>query len=265
MPVPPITMINCFLIDIEGTIVKDKSYAPVEGAVEWLRKAKSSGKKFSLVSNNTTHSPDELLPLLKSKGFDLDEENLDTCMKVTGEWLKNKKIKSCFVLGNEALKKYLEEDGIEVREDSLVQSVVVGLDEEIDFLKLKVATRALVENNAYLVALHSNKVYKDSKGEIAPSVGAVVKALEYTSGKRGLIMGKPSIDFYRNVLLRLETKPENCLMISDDPLSDLVGAKKLKIKTAFVLSGKYDRSILKSLDKKRRPDYVHESIAEIKI
>jgi len=259
------TMINCFLIDIEGTIVKDKSYAPVEGVVEWLRKVKSSRKKFSLVSNNTTHSPDELLPLLKSKGFDLGEENLDTCMKVTGEWLKKKKIKSCFVLGNEALKSYLGKERIKIREDSSVQAVVVGLDGELNFLKLKTATRALVENNAHLVALHANKVYKDSKGEIAPSVGAVVRALEYASGKRGLIMGKPSIDFYRSVLRRLDIKPQNCLMISDDPLSDLVGAKKLKIKTAFVLSSKYDRSILKRLDKKKRPDYVYESIAEIKV
>ncbi len=258
-------MINCFLIDIEGTIVKDKSYAPVRGAVEWLKKIRSSGKKFSLVSNNTTHSPEELLSLLRSKGFDLGEDNLDTCMKVTREWLEKKKIESCFVLGNEALKKYLEEQGVEVRGNSLVQSVVVGLDEELNFQKMKTATRALVENNACLVALHANKIYGDSEGEIAPSVGVVVKALEYASGKRGLIMGKPSIDFYRSVLRRLDIKPQNCIMISDDPLSDLVGAKKLKIKTAFVLSGKYDRSILKRLDKKKRPDYVYESIAEIKI
>ena len=257
-------MKNCFLIDIEGTIVKDKSYTPVEGAVEWLKKVKSSGKKFSLVSNNTTHPPVELLSLLKSKGFDLDEDNLDTCMKVTGEWLKKKNIKSCFVLGNKALKSYLEHEGLEIKENSSVQAVVVGLDEELNFQKLKVATRALVKNDAALVTLHANKIYGDSKGEIAPSVGAIVKALEYASGKRGLIMGKPSKDFYRNVLRRLETKPENCLMISDDPLSDLVGAKKLKIKTAFVLSGKYDRSILKRLDKKKRPDYVYKSIAEIK-
>jgi HAD superfamily hydrolase (TIGR01450 family) len=203
--------------------------------------------------------------LLQSKGFDLVEDNLDTCMKVTGEWLKKKKIKSCFVLGDEALKRYLNKEGFETREDSSVQAVIVGLDEELNFKKLKIATRALVEDNARLVALHSNKVYKDLKGEISPSVGAVVKALEYASGKRSYIMGKPSKDFYRNVLRRLKASPENSLMISDDPLSDLVGAKKLKIKTAFVLSGKYDKSILKSIDKKNRPDHVYQIIAEIKI
>ncbi|MFH0931254.1 MAG: haloacid dehalogenase, partial [Candidatus Zixiibacteriota bacterium] len=171
MPVPPITMINCYLIDIEGTIVKDKSYAPIEGAIEWMKKLKTSGKKFSLVSNNTTHSPEELLALLKSKGFELKDENLDTCMKVTVYWLKKKNIESCYVLGNEVLKGYIKEKGIELRDDSLVQAVVVGLDEKLNYQKLKTATRALFENDARLVALHSNKIYKDSKGEIAPSVG----------------------------------------------------------------------------------------------
>ncbi|HVP36140.1 MAG TPA: HAD-IIA family hydrolase, partial [Terriglobales bacterium] len=245
--------------------VKDKSYTPVGGSVEWLKKIRTSGKKFSLVSNNTTHPPDKLLSLLRSKGFDLDQGDLDTCMKVTAEWLIKKNIKSYFVLGNEALKSYLRKEGLVIRNDSSVESVVVGLDEELDFQKLKTATRALVENDAVLVALHANKIYGDSNGEIAPSVGAVVKALEYASGKRGLIMGKPSQDFYRNVLRRLEAKPENCLMISDDPLSDLVGAKKLIIKTAFVLSGKYAKSILKTVDKKDRPDYVYQNIGEIKI
>jgi len=186
-------------------------------------------------------------------------------MKATGEWLRKRKVESCFVLGNEDLKSYLSRQGIEVRKDNPVQAVVVGLDEELDFQKLKTATRALVESDAQLVALHANKIYGDSKGEIAPSVGAIVKALEYASGKGGIIMGKPSKDFYQNVLQRLASKSKNCLMISDDPLSDLVGAKKLKIKTAFVLSGKYDRSILNKLDRKKRPDYVYGNVAEIMI
>jgi 4-nitrophenyl phosphatase len=258
-------MRNCFLIDIEGTIVKDKSYAPVEGAVEWLKKVKSTGKVFSLVSNNTTHSPGKLLSLLRSKGFELGEDNLDTCMKMAKEWLERKKIKSCFVIGNLGLKEYLKKEGIKIKESSLVQAVVVGLDEKVNYQKLKIATRALMENDACLVALHSNKIFKDSKGEIAPSVGSIVKALEYASDKKALVLGKPSEDFYRNVLRRLKSRPENCLFISDDPLSDLAGAKKLKIKTAFVLSGKYDRSILKKLEQRFRPDFVYQKISDIKI
>jgi len=55
-------------------------------------------------------------------------------------------------------------------------------------------------------------------------------------------------------------------MISDDPLSDLVGARKLGMKTVFVTSGKYkDKKILKSLNKRFQPDWIHESIKEIRI
>ncbi|MDH4222857.1 MAG: HAD-IIA family hydrolase [candidate division Zixibacteria bacterium] len=256
-------MINCFLIDIEGTIVKDKSYTPVEGAVQWLKKVKTRGKKFSLVSNNTTHSPKRLLGLLRSKGFELEEDNLDTCMNNTNEWLRQHKIKSCFVIGNQGLKNYLGKEGIKIKKDGLIQAVVVGLDEKINYQKLQTAVKVLVEKDACLVALHYNKVFKNSRGEIAPSVGCIVKALEYASAKRAYVLGKPSKDFYRSVLWRLKVKPRNCIFISDDPLTDLAGAKKLKIKTAFVLSGKYDRSILKNM--KVKPDFVYRKISDIKV
>jgi ribonucleotide monophosphatase NagD (HAD superfamily) len=53
-------------------------------------------------------------------------------------------------------------------------------------------------------------------------------------------------------------------MISDDPLSDLLGAKKMGMKTAFVLSGKYkNQEILDQLDKEFHPDYVVDNITQI--
>jgi ribonucleotide monophosphatase NagD (HAD superfamily) len=55
-------------------------------------------------------------------------------------------------------------------------------------------------------------------------------------------------------------------MISDDPFSDLVGAKKLGMKTAFVLSGKYrDKDILNEMDKDIYPDFVFDNITQIEI
>ena len=59
---------------------------------------------------------------------------------------------------------------------------------------------------------------------------------------------------------------EYCFMISDDPLSDLAGAKRLGMKTVFVTSGKYkDKEILKSLSEDAQPDWVHQSVREIRI
>lgn len=269
-------MKDFYLIDIEGTIVKDKSFVPIEGAINWINSfppeadltmsEKSKDRQFVLVSNNTTHRPSDLLGLLKNSGFNVEEENLVTCMGAALHWLKTKKIKNCFVIGNSQLKAFLNENEIEAKEDERTEAVLVGLDTSLDYRKLKIATNALVKNNAYLLALHENRLYKDEKGELSPSVGAVVKALEYSCQKKAKVFGKPNPMFFREVLKKLDAKAEDCIMISDDPLSDLLGAKKLGMKTVFVTSGKYkDEEILKSLNKKFQPDFVYQTITQVDI
>jgi 4-nitrophenyl phosphatase len=259
-------MKKLYLIDIEGTVVKDKSYTPIEGAMDWINSFASSPHQFALVSNNTTHKPEELFALLKSIGFVLQSDNLITCMGVALSWLKEKDIKHCFVIGAPRLKEYLNENGITAPSDDKVEAVLVGLDPALDYKKLKIAVNALVKNNASLLALHANRLYKDEKGELSPSVGAVVKALEYSSQKRAKVFGKPNREIYREALKRFDMKAKDCIMISDDPLSDLLGAKKLGIETVFVTSGKYkDKEILKKLRKKFQPDWIHQSVKEIRI
>lgn len=259
-------MTELYLIDIEGTIVMDKSYTPVPGAVEWVENLKSRGKKFAVVTNNTTHKPKDLLSLLWKIGFELDEKNLHSCMSMTLDWLKSEDILNCFVIGSSGLKKYLKENGIRVHNGEKIQAVVVGLDDKLNYNKLKLATSSLINNNARLVALHANRIFTDKDGNIAPSVGAVVRALEYASAKKALVMGKPSELFYQRVLNGFETTAENSLMISDDPLFDLLGAKKIGMKTAFVLSGKYkDKEILNNLDREWYPDLIVDNITKIEI
>jgi HAD superfamily hydrolase (TIGR01450 family) len=261
-----IKMSKLYLVDIEGTIVKDKSYAPIEGAVDWINSFGSSPDQFVLVSNNTTHKPEDLLVTLKNLRFNLRPKNLMTCMGVALSWLKKKEIKNCFVIGSSELREYLNENGIETPTDDKVEAVLVGLDCSLDYEKLKIAVNALVKNHASFLALHANRLYKDEKGELCPSVGAVVKALEYSSQRRAKVFGKPNPEIYREAMARFDVKAENCIMISDDPLSDLVGAKKLGMKTVFVTSGKYkDVSILKGLSQGLQPDWIHASVKEIRI
>ena len=259
-------MKKLYLVDIEGTIVKDKSFVPINGAIKWINSLASSPHEFILVSNNTTHKPEGLLAILQNLGFDIQKENLITCMSAALSWLEKRGIKSCFVIGSAQLKEYLNENGIKTPSNDRVEAVLVGLDPSLDYEKLKVAVNALVKKEATFLALHANRLYKDKDGELSPSVGAVVKALEYSSQRRVKVFGKPNPEIFREAFRRFKAKPENCIMISDDPLSDLIGAKRLGINTVFVTSGKYkDEEILKNLNKRFQPDWIHRSIQEIRI
>ena len=76
--------------------------------------------------------------------------------------------------------------------------------------------------------------------------------------------GKPSLKFYQKCLEKINSKPEETMFISDDPISDLYGAKKAGMKTCFVLSGKYPSTdILGKLEKDYKPDYIYNSISDI--
>ncbi|UCB52754.1 MAG: HAD hydrolase-like protein, partial [Candidatus Zixiibacteriota bacterium] len=113
---------------------------------------------------------------------------------------------------------------------------------------------------------HTNRLYQDEKGELSPSVGPMVKALEYGSQKEAKVFGKPSPEIYRDAVSKLNVEAEDYFMISDDPFSDLTGAKRLGMKTVFVTSGKYkNKLILKSLSEESKPDWVHQSVSEIRI
>lgn len=257
-------MVKGFLIDVEGTIVLDKSYSPIPGAPGWLNHLSQTGKGFLLATNNTTHKPESLCFLLNQKGFRVLPEQIYSCLSLALDYILSSRIRSCFALTNQNIRDFLKYNQIDVREDWKVDAVLVGLDTELTYDKLKVATCALIQNKAKLLALHKNRIYKDDKGELAPSVGAVVRFLEYVANKKAMVFGKPNRVFYVKALEKLGSKPNETLMISDDPLTDLVGAKKVGMKTAFVTSGKYDRTILKRLPKKLWPDFIYNNIAQIK-
>jgi 4-nitrophenyl phosphatase len=259
-------MRKVYLVDIEGTIVKDKSYTSIDGAVEWINSFSASDHHLVLLSNNTTHKPRDLVSLLRSKGFEVSAENLVTCMSAAVNWMKTGSVNTCFLIGSPKLREYLNESGIETPSHHKVEAVLVGLDTSLTYDKLKIALNALVKNDASLLALHTNRLYKDEDGELSPSVGPVVKALEYGSQKEARVFGKPNPEIYREAISKFDIQAENCFMISDDPLSDLAGAKRLGMKTVFVTSGKYkDKEILNSLSEQSQPDWIHQSVREIRV
>ena len=63
---------------------------------------------------------------------------------------------------------------------------------------------------------------------------------------------------------RVGVAPEEVIFISDDPISDLVTAGQLGMRTAFVLSGKYpDHGVLARLEENDWPDIVCSRLSDL--
>ncbi|WP_456484567.1 HAD-IIA family hydrolase [Desulfurobacterium sp.] len=256
-----------FLLDLEGTLVKDKSYTPFPEALEFTEKLDSMGIPWIVATNNSTEKPSELIEILKSKGFNVNEKKLLSPSFLAVDTLKKEGVKSIYFLGTEKIKSFLRESGFEVKDDYNVDAVVVGRDKEVDFKKLKTATSAIVLNSAKLFSYHMNRIILDRDGLVSPSVGAIATCLSYAGNCPVVSFGKPSKLYFERAFELVGIKePSKIYMVSDDPFSDLAGGKEaVGFKTVFVLSGKYSSpDILNSIDENLRPDYVFKTIKECK-
>lgn len=253
-----------FLLDVEGTLVVDKRYQPVEGAMESVRRLRQAGLPLRLITNNTTDSRASLLDKLVQAGFDFTMDELHTCVGAAVTHLRTVGAARCLILGTAALKQMLADEGLTIMDSSEVDAVVVGLDTDLTYERLRLACSAIARKGASLIALHRNRLFVDSQGRCSPSVGAIVEAIRYATRVEPALIGKPSPTYFQQALDDIALSPECVMVVSDDPFSDLAGAKRMGMQAAFVLSGKYrERSVVDSIPPPHRPDVIANTIGDL--
>jgi 4-nitrophenyl phosphatase len=258
--------IEGFLLDVEGTLVSGKRYEPIDDAVTFVRRLREAGLPLRLITNNTTDSKTSLVEKLADAGFDFRIEEVHTCIGAAIQYLRTIGATRCLILGTEALRGMFVDEGFSATPESDADAVVVGLDTELTYEHLRVACDAVVRHGAKLIALHRNRLLIDAQGRSAPSVGAIVEAIRYATRVEPVLIGKPSPTYFRQALEDIGLPPEAVMVVSDDPFSDLAGAKRLRMQAALVLSGKYrDKSIIESIPGPQRPDLTVDAIGDLSL
>lgn len=254
------------LIDRDGVLNHAKDGHVIEGAVPWLMRLQEQEIPFLIATNHTTSSPEEAAEELRAAGFAVDTEAVHTPLSMLAGLLEEAGIRSAYVRGTFELVRYIESFQVRVSDRPDVDAVILGFDRTMDYSALSTAITAVMDYGARLIALHENRIFRDVLQRIEPGLGAWVRAIEFASGVKGMILGKPSCDYYLAALAKLRLSARDVVMISDDPLGDLQGAADVNIRTVFVTSGKYrDRGVLASPEIRCQPDWVVDTINDIRI
>lgn len=231
--------IELFLFDIDGVFIIGKSDPIFLGGRKLLERLIAQGKKFAFITNNTTHPREKVAQLLKRYSLPVKAEQIWTAVDVTFHYIKNKFGNSVevFILGEPPIIELAKKQGFIVKEDgSDVDLVIVCLDRGVTYKKLTVALNAILKG-AKLIACHKNQRWLSENG-IEPSVGPFVAFLEYAAGiNNSEVVGKPSPLIYKEVCKYYNIAPEKALMIGDDLIADIKGAKEAGLHTVLVLSG----------------------------
>jgi HAD superfamily hydrolase (TIGR01450 family) len=243
---------------MDGVLSVGKEKPRYVGGRDAVKRLKESGRKTFVLTNNSTQTREEIHRNLTKLGFTFDLNEILTSSYLTGMYMTEKFGQTSFYLVGEA-GLGLELEAMGHKASDRPQAVVVGLDRQLSYEKLDNAVRFLL-TGAVLLGSYGGSVYMSSRGP-ALSAGPIVKALEYASGTKAVVIGKPSPRMFRLALRIANEKASKAVMVGDQTETDLVGARKAGVHTILVLTGVETRETIGH--SKFKPDAVIDSVDAI--
>lgn len=244
------------LFDLDGTVYEGDHAIP--GTVETLAALRDHRIPYCFVTNTTSKPRATVVERLRLAGIDARPEQIFTAPAVARGWLHDQRLTRCYFLLRPPLLADL--DGIQAVEEN-PQAVVVGdMGDDFTYNKLNRAFRFLLDSKCAFVTLAANRYFKGSDG-LCLDVGAFVAALEFATGRKATLIGKPSPAFFGVACASLRSSPEHTVMIGDDLESDALGAQLCGLRGVLVRTGKFREEQLAASEQK--PNAVIDSVADL--
>jgi glycerol 3-phosphatase-2 len=224
---------DAFLFDLDGVLYRASEVVP--GAPEAVARLRAAGKRVAFVTNNSGRTPEAVAAHLVELGIQAKADEVETSAMVTAERLAARGVSEAFVVGEEGILRALRDAGIELAsaDADQTQVVVVGWDRQATYEKLRRAS-LLVERGAALVATNADASYPADDGNW-PGAGALLAAVETTTGARAEVFGKPQAPIMLAALDRAGGgRP---LVIGDRLETDIAAADALGWDSLLVLTG----------------------------
>lgn len=249
--------IKGFFIDVQGTLICDDKKEPIAGSIEFIDTLNEKKIPYMVITNNTKAKSDDFLNDLLKKGFNIknyvDPFSLLPTIAVE---------KNVAAFGADEFLTVLEALGYNLDYDNPA-SLIVSIKKEYtneDYAKM-IECAYKTDN---LIGMHETSTYS-KEGKRYPGVGAIMNMLKFAVNKEYKTVGKPSFNYYDQARASVNLPFEDIMIISDDMMGDLVGAKVLGMKTALVLSGKVKNAneVLPTLDEDEKPDVICQDMSEV--
>lgn len=279
----PLAGVRGLLLDLDGVIALAGAALP--GAAEALADLDRRGIPFRIVTNTSMVSRASLARWGERMGTPVAAERFQSALSVSAaETARRHPGEPLFVLASEdARREFAGQRLLTAAEAAApgarVAAVVIGdSPEEATWENLNLAFR-LVRGGAELIGMHKNRWWITPDGPTLDS-GAYVAGLEFASGVKARIVGKPSPDFFRVAAADLAREirerdadagrpPRRVLrhdlaMVGDDIRTDVLAAQRVGLRGVFVLSGKHGREDLAAATGAgRAPDLVADSLLDV--
>ncbi len=250
-----------YLFDMDGTLYLGDRLYPF--TIELLKNLKETGRKYLFMTNNSSKSVEDYIKKLAKLGIPAAREDFITSSQATAYYLKaHFPGKRLYVCGTRSLKRELEAEGFAVTEAvEETEVIVMGFDTELTFQKLHdVSFLLLTREDIPYIATNPDYVCPTEFGAV-PDCGSVCDMIYNATGKRPVVIGKPSPLMPQLAMERWGYSREETAVVGDRIYTDVRSGLNAGITGILVMSGETDETILAASEVK--PHLVLRDAGEI--
>ena len=265
--VPPRSV---YIFDLDGVLYLGDTAIPY--AADAVRRLQDAGKQIYFLTNNSGKTRAEYRKKLADvNGLDVPESAIFTSAYATALYLKQRGAagRSVFVIGEPGLAAELsasgglipmtEPDSAEVHD---IDYVVVGIDRQFTYDKLRFAHAAITRGHAQFIATNRDATFPMEAGEI-PGGGSLVASLATATGREPVTIGKPETHAYEAILDAAGVTAADSIMVGDRLDTDIAVGRRAGAGTVLVLTGVTSEEKAQAAPPGWRPDRIIGDLREL--
>ena len=250
-----------FLFDQDGTLyLGSRLY---DFTIPMLEKIKATGRRYMFMTNNSSKSVEDYIKKLEKMGITATREDFITSSQATAYYLKKHHAgKTLYVCGTKSLIRELEMEGFKTTTNlDETQCIVMGFDTELTFQKLEDVSKLLLTREEIpYIATNPDYVCPTEFGSV-PDCGSVCDMIFNATGKRPVVIGKPTPLMPQLAMEHTGYSPEETAVIGDRIYTDIKSGLNAGTTTMLVMSGETTYEILEASEEK--PHLVLKDCSEI--
>ena len=223
--------IKAFAVDLDGVMWEGSRLLP--GAREFLQWCASTGKPVAFVTNTVSLSRGQIIEKFRRLGVtEAEEAQVFSAGRAAALYIASRQAGArVYVVGQQGTHLEVQQAGLH-SVDHDADFVLVGMDREIHFDRLKLACRQALKG-AEIVAANEDRWFPEEDGPV-PGAGCFKAFIEWCTGREAVLCGKPNPEIFQQAARYLGHPAASIAMIGDIPEVDLVGARKVGMRCVLV-------------------------------
>ncbi|MEM2141695.1 MAG: HAD-IIA family hydrolase [Candidatus Thorarchaeota archaeon] len=256
-----------WLFDVDNTLIRDVEHPDAfPDALVFVRALLEGGRRVAALTNVGRLSSRQVHHTLTSAGFSLEPSSVFTAGSAAASYIRSRSPHArCFLISEGGATEDFIVAGLNVVNNPPIDYVAVGADRGLTFEKLNFAARMVAEG-AQLICISGSKSYPGGYlGHEGLFMGeaSIVAAIEHSTGRKAITVGKPMPEIFVECARSLGHAPQECVMVGDNPNSDVAGGRAAGMMTVLVDRGNDNIVEFDSRGLDRTPDLVVRTLDEV--